>query len=214
MLGSKNNPEPMHSAVVESRRVGYARVSTKQQETALQLAALRAAGVHTIVEEMRSGAAVRPALDGCLASLRPGDELVAYKIDRLARSLVDLLRILDRVAKAGATFRSLTEPIETKSPAGRMMVQMLGASAEIERAIIIERCQAGRAEAVIRGVRFGRREDVQLIEVLRLRGEGLTWREVGHRLGCDKATARRTAQGIRRCDGGPGEHRLRKRKST
>ena len=124
----------------ESQRIGYVRVSTRQQETASQVVALRTAGVRRIVEEKASGA---------------GQQLIVYKTDRLARSLRDLLRILDRITAAGATFRSLTEPIETQTPAGRMMVQILGVVAEFERGVILERCNAGRAEAVARGVRFG-----------------------------------------------------------
>ena len=137
-------------------RVGYARVSTDGQETTLQVAALRKAGVTRVVQEKRSGAGARPALESLLDRLRPGDSLVVYKVDRLARSLIDLLRVLGRVELAGATFRSLTEPIETGTPLGRLMVQLLGSFAEFERSVIRERCAAGRAAAVERGVRFGR----------------------------------------------------------
>ena len=190
----------MVAATSLPRRIGYARVSSKQQETALQLAALRRAGVKLVREEKRSGIKARPVLESVLDELQPGDELCAYKIDRLARSLVDLLRILERVRQAGATFRSLTEPIETATPAGRMLVQMLGAIAEFERAIITERCAAGRVEARARGVRFGRRPKVQRADVLQLRAEGATWREIGKALDVDRDTARRAARGKRRCD--------------
>ena len=136
--------------------VGYARVSTQQQDNALQLEALKRAGVRRVVQEKRSGGAARPLLDGLLLRLQPGDVLVVYKIDRLARSLVDLLHILDRIRAAGASFRSLTEPLETATPVGRMMIQLLGAVAEFERAVIRERCEAGRLAARERGVQFGR----------------------------------------------------------
>jgi len=136
--------------------VGYARVSTVDQDTGLQLRALRLAGVRRIVQETRSGAGVRPELEALLTRLRPGDVLMVYKVDRLARSLADLLRVLQAVADAGASFKSLTEPIETTSPAGRMLVQLLGAFAEFERAIIRERCAAGMVVARQKGVRFGR----------------------------------------------------------
>jgi len=136
--------------------IGYARVSTQQQDTALQREAFKRAGVKKVVEEKRSGGAARPLLEAMLGKLKPGDVVVVYKIDRLARSLVDLLRILQRITQAGATFRSLTEPLETETPVGRMMIQLLGAVAEFERAVIRERCEAGRLAARERGVRFGR----------------------------------------------------------
>lgn len=136
--------------------IGYARVSTAEQDPGLQIAALKAAGVRRIVHEHRSGAGERPELEKLLQGLQPGQVLMVYKVDRLARSLVDLLRVLAAVADAGASFKSLTEPIETTSAAGRMLVQLLGAFAEFERAIIRERCAAGRAVARERGVQFGR----------------------------------------------------------
>ena len=136
--------------------IGYARVSTDEQNTALQIKALKAAGVREIHQESASGAADRPVLEQVLLSLKPGDVLLAYKVDRLARSLYDLMRVFRAVEAAGATFKSLTEPIETTTPAGRLMVQMLGAFAEFERALIRERCMDGAAAARQRGVRFGR----------------------------------------------------------
>ena len=165
---------------------GYARVSTTDQDTGLQVRALRAAGVSVrrIVQETRSGALERPALDRLLARLKPGDVLTVYKVDRLARSLAELLRILQRVTDAGASFRSLTEPIDTTSPAGRMLVQLLGAFAEFERAIIRERCAAGMVEARAKGVRFGRPPaftPVQLKQVAALKARGLTHRAIAAR---------------------------------
>lgn len=136
--------------------IGYARVSTGEQDPALQIRALKAAGVKQINQEAAGGTADRPVLERVLLALKPGDVLMAYKVDRLARSLYDLMRVLRTVEAAGATFRSLTEPIETTTPAGRMMVQMLGAFAEFERAIIRERCMAGLQVAKENGVRFGR----------------------------------------------------------
>jgi DNA invertase Pin-like site-specific DNA recombinase len=192
--------------------LGYARVSTKAQDTATQRAALKRAGVRHIVEERRSCVASRPQLDALLADLRPGHVLVVYKIDRLARSLADLLRILDQVSQAGASFRSLTEPIDTTSPVGVMVVQMLGAIAQLERSMILERCAAGRAQAMAQGVRFGRTPRVDSGKVLALLRRGLTPREVGERLGCDRSTVSRIAAGHRRCDGGPGDHVIRTRK--
>ncbi len=131
-------------------------MSSTEQETTLQRDALRRAKVRRIVEEKRSSLQARPALEALLDVLAPGDIVVVYKVDRFARSLADLLRILDRIEAAGASFRSLTEPIDTASPAGRMMMHLLGAFAEFERSMIRERSMAGQLAAVERGARLGR----------------------------------------------------------
>lgn len=136
--------------------VGYARVSTTEQNTAAQIAAFKRAGVRRVVEEKRSAVSHRPQLQALLASLRPGDVLVVYKLDRLARSLRDFLNLLAHLEAIGVAFRSLTEPIDTTTPAGRMFAHMLGAFAEFERAVIRERCAAGFAAAKARGQKFGR----------------------------------------------------------
>lgn len=135
---------------------GYARVSTSEQETTLQLDALKKVGIKKIYQEKRSGVATRPVLYQLLATLKTGDKVYIYKIDRLARSLIDLLGIVQKIEAAGATFQSLTEPIDTATGAGRMMVHMLGAFAEFERGIIRERCMAGQNSARQRGVHCGR----------------------------------------------------------
>src|SRR5438128_9815258 len=115
--------------------IGYARVSTNDQETATQVAALKAAGCERIYREKASGGRWdRPELHRLLDQLREGDVVVVWKLDRLSRSLKDTLAILERVEAAGAGFRSLTEAVDTTGPAGRMMMQMLGAFAEFERA--------------------------------------------------------------------------------
>lgn len=139
-----------------SMLVGYARVSTTEQDTTLQLDALQGAGVHRIYQEKRSAVAKRPVLDQMLSDLSPGNVVVVYKVDRFARSLVHLLNILDRIEQAGATFKSITEPIDTASLAGRMMMQMLGSFAEFERGMIRERSMAGQRAAMLRGVHCGR----------------------------------------------------------
>lgn len=142
---------------------GYARVSTTEQNTAAQLAAFKRAGIVEVVQEKRSGAGVsrRPELLALLARLRPGDVLVVYKLDRLSRSLRDLCRLLESLEHAGVSFRSLTESIDTSSPAGRMFFHMLGAFAEFERAMIRERCAAGFAAAKQRGQTFGRARSME-----------------------------------------------------
>lgn len=136
--------------------VGYARVSTTEQETSLQIDALRRAGVRRIFTEKTSSVGRRPELQRLLASLCAGDVVVVYKLDRLARSLKDLLGIIDRLEAAGAGFKSLTEPIDTSSPAGRLMVQILGSVAEFERSLIRERSLAGQVAAIQRGAVIGR----------------------------------------------------------
>ena len=139
--------------------IGYARVSKgDEQSTAPQLAALREAGVAKVYEENASGGRWdRPRLQAMIEHLREGDVVVVWKLDRLSRSLKDLLHMLDRIEAAGAGFRSLTEAIDTTTPAGRMMMQMVGAFAEFERAMIRERTSAGLAQARKEGRVGGRR---------------------------------------------------------
>lgn len=144
--------------------IGYARVSTQEQDTALQLDALKKAGVELVYQEKRSAVKRRPHLLALLGSLRPGDVVMAYKVDRMARSLPDLLDILRQIEEAGATFKSLTEPVETTTPVGRMLMQIVGAFAEFERNLIRERTAAGMDAARRRGVRFGRSRAMTPVE--------------------------------------------------
>lgn len=137
-------------------QVGYARVSTSDQDTRLQLDALQRAGVQQIYRESCSGIGQRPALRQCLKSLRRGDVLVVWKIDRIARSLHDLLSILQRLHKVGVGLKSLTEPIDTTSAIGEFMLQVLGAVAQLERSMIRERVIAGQVAAIQRGQQHGR----------------------------------------------------------
>lgn len=137
--------------------LGYARVSTEDQDTAAQVSALQAAGCTKIFTEKASGGRWdRPELHKLIDQLRAGDIVVTWKLDRLSRSLKDLLHIMERIDQAGAGFRSLTEHVDTTTPAGRMMLQMVGAFAEFERSMIRERTRAGLEEAKKRGVRGGR----------------------------------------------------------
>ena len=124
--------------------IGYARVSTGEQDTAVQVAALKAAGCEVIFREKASGGRWhRPELHKLLSQLRKGDVVTVWKLDRLSRSLRDLLTLMDRIAEQKAGFRSLTESINTTTPAGRMMMQMVGSFAEFERAMLKERTKAG-----------------------------------------------------------------------
>ena len=132
--------------------IGYARVSTEDQDLAPQLDVLRAAGCAEVFEEHASGASrARPQLAAALARVRRGDTLVVARIDRLARSLSHLLEVVEGLRARGAHFRSLADPIDTAGPSGVLVLQMLGAVAEFERSLIRERTKAGLAAAKTRG---------------------------------------------------------------
>ena len=132
--------------------IGYARVSTEEQDLAPQLDALRAAGCTELFEEHASGASrARPQLQAALARVRRGDTLVVARIDRLARSLAHLLQVVEDLRARGAHFRSLADPIDTAGPSGVLVLQMLGAVAEFERSLIQERTKAGLVAAKARG---------------------------------------------------------------
>lgn len=144
-------------AVQQSNRVvGYARVSTTDQTVASQMIAFERAGVVEVHQESRSAVKHRPVLDALLASLKAGDTLVVYKLDRLARSMTQFVRVFDDLRIRGIEFKSLTESIETGSPHGRMFLHMLGAFAEFERELIRERCHAGQIAARAAGKTWGR----------------------------------------------------------
>src|ERR1035438_2181081 len=156
--------------------IGYARVSTNDQETATQVAALKAAGCERIYREKASGGRWdRPELHRLLDQLREDDVLVVWKLDRLSRSLRDVLTIMERLTETKAGFRSLTEAIDTTTPAGRMMMQMVGAFAEFERAMLRERTKAGLDSARREGRIGGRRpklSDQQRSEIRKMITKG------------------------------------------
>lgn len=182
--------------------VGYARVSSQEQDTALQLGALSRAGVGRVFQEKRSAGGRRPLLEAMLYTLRRGDVVVVYKTDRLARSLVDLLRILARIESAGASFRSLTEPIDTATPAGRMMLHLLGVFAEFERSMIRERSMAGQDVARAAGVRFGRPRALSAAEEAECYRRWATGRysmaELARRYGCHLSSVKRVILRVER----------------
>jgi DNA invertase Pin-like site-specific DNA recombinase len=139
-----------------ARSIGYARVSTKDQDPQLQLAALKAAGCKPIFADRVSGVArSRPGLDRALSRLRRGDKLTVWKLDRLGRSLSDLLELLGSFRSEGIEFRSLTEAIDTNTPIRQLFYSIAGAFAQYERDIIRERILEGIATAKARGKRFG-----------------------------------------------------------
>jgi DNA invertase Pin-like site-specific DNA recombinase len=159
-------------------KYGYARVSTDDQNSALQLTALKKAGCKKIFkDEGQSGATTqRPALARCLKTLQSGDTIIVWKLDRLARSLRDLIAMLDDLHARGVKFRSLTEDImDTESPTGRALWQIIGVLAELERSLITERTRAGVKAAQQRGVKFGRKPKLtprQIKHALALRDQG------------------------------------------
>ena len=181
---------------------GYARVSKAEgQDTAAQVAALKAAGAETIFEDAASGGRFdRLSLQKLLDTVGPDDIVVVWKLDRLSRSLMDLLRIMDRLDKAGAGFRSLTEAIDTTTPAGRMMMQMLGSVAEFEREMIRERTRAGLAHAREQGRKLGRRRALssdQRRKALRWMQQGQSQAEIARTFGVHRSTVSRIAADMR-----------------
>ncbi len=138
--------------------VGYARVSTRDQDRELQLRELRAAGCERIFEETASGArADRPRLAEALDYARPGDVLVVWRLDRLGRSLRDLIDLVNLLAGKGIGLRSLRESWDTTTPGGKLVFHVFGALAEFERDLIRERTQAGLEAARARGRKGGRK---------------------------------------------------------
>ena len=136
-------------------KIGYARVSTQDQNTDLQVRALKRAGCTRIVVEKISGAIERPKLDALIASLQTGDVFIVHKLDRFARSMTHFVRTYNALVDRGVSFRSLTENIDTTTPHGRMFMHLLAAFAEWERDIIRERCTAGIRASIAAGKRWG-----------------------------------------------------------
>ncbi|ELM7725807.1 recombinase family protein [Escherichia coli] len=137
---------------------GYARVSTNHQDTELQLTALKSAGCEKIFEEHASGRkSNRPVLKRLIATMQPGDTLVVWKLDRLGRSMRNLVLLVDELRQRGIHFKSLTDSIDTSSPMGRFIFHIMSALAEMERELIVERTRAGLAAAREKGRIGGRR---------------------------------------------------------
>lgn len=139
--------------------IGYARVSKlDEQDTLTQENAIKAAGAQKIFKEAASGGRWdRPELHRMLDQIRDGDVVIVWKLDRLSRSLKDLLHIMEKIQSVNVGFKSLTEHIDTTTPAGRMLMQMVGSFAEFERAMIRERTRAGLATARAQGRIGGRK---------------------------------------------------------
>jgi DNA invertase Pin-like site-specific DNA recombinase len=174
-------------------KIGYARVSTDDQNLDLQRDALQQAGCSVIYEETASGKnAARPELEQCRKALRPGDTLVVWRLDRLGRSLHDLVQIVSELEQKGIGFESITERIETENAAGKLVFHVFAALAEFERNLIRERTRAGLAAARARGRKGGRKPklDNQQVREIRalLRDPEIKVSEVAQRYGVSRTT--------------------------
>ena len=177
-------------------KIGYARVSTKDQDLALQLDALEAAGCKKIYKEQISGSTrERPELEHLLEHLREGDVVVIWKLDRLARSMKDLVNLVNEIQGKGAGLSSLNDQIDTTTPHGKFTFHIFAALAEFERDIIRERTNAGLAAARARGRKGGRPKGLSkkaqhtaiIAEKLYEEGE-LTMKEICEQLSISKMT--------------------------
>jgi DNA invertase Pin-like site-specific DNA recombinase len=176
-------------------KIGYARVSTDEQNLDLQLQALADAGCGEVFQDRLSGVtSARPGLLAALERVQDGDTLTVWRIDRLGRSTLHLLQILDQLRSRNIAFQSIMDGIDTNTAAGRMVFSMVGAIAEFERNVISERTRAGMAAARRRGRHVGRPVKLapqQLVYARRMILEGESKAHVAQSLGVDPATLRR-----------------------
>lgn len=173
--------------------VGYARVSTTDQNPALQLDALLGAGCERLFtdEGVSGGAKRRPQLDQALALLQPDDVLVVWKLDRLGRSLSHLIELTHDLGTRGIGFRSLSEGFDTTTAHGKLVLHILGALAEFERSLIAERTRAGLVAAKRRGAKLGRRPKLsedQIMHARQLIDSGESPSRVAKTIGVSPAT--------------------------
>ena len=181
-------------------KIGYARVSTEDQTTDPQIDALTAHGCETIYSEHRSGKnADRPELESCLKALRAGDTLTVWRLDRLGRSLANLVRIVNDLEARGVGFESLTEQINTHSPTGKLMFHVFAALAEFERNLIRERTMAGLKAARARGKPSGRPpkitgKDLAMAKAL-MADKSNTVEDIAKRFGVNRSTLYRLTRG-------------------
>ena len=178
-------------------KIGYARVSTNDQDLTTQIEALKAAGCDPIRHEKRSGTtrADRTELDTLLAFLRKGDTLVVTRIDRLARSVADLQDVVRELKAKGAHLKATEQPIDTSTAAGKAFLDMLGVFAEFETNLRRERQMEGIAKAKAEGVYKGRKPSIDAARVRALAAEGLGATEIARRLSIGRASVYRMLRG-------------------
>ena len=184
----------------------YARVSTKKQETEMQLHDLRnyaKAMGHQAVEYIEKASSVkhRPVFEQMMADarLRKFEQVLVWKVDRFARSMKQFVDCVLQLDSAGVAFRSITQNVSSdqKDPMGQFVLGLFGLLAQLERAMIVERVKAGVAEAKRQGKHCGRpRRVFRRDEAVALRRSGTSWREIARRLGVSQATIRRTVRGV------------------
>lgn len=144
---------------------GYVRVSTVDQNPQLQFDALRAVGIdddHMFIDHISGSKSTRPELDRLIATITEGDEVIVWKLDRLGRSTQHLIETIEMFKDRRVAFRSLTDPVDTTTPAGNLVFQIFAALAEFERALIVERTHAGLAAARAKGRHGGRKSNISL----------------------------------------------------
>jgi DNA invertase Pin-like site-specific DNA recombinase len=176
--------------------IGYARVSTAEQNLDLQLAALQAAGAARMFSDKGvSGSTVeRPQLSKALDRLEAGDVLTVWKLDRLGRNTRQVLDVIEDIRARGAGFRSLTEGLDTTGPMGTAMLTIMAAFAQLERDTMIERTRAGLAAAAANNRLGGRPrkvDDAAAARAKELKGKGISASDIGKMLGVSRATVYR-----------------------
>lgn len=198
------------------RLVGYARVSTAEQNLEMQIAELRKAGVHEDniwTEKVSAASSKRPKLRIALMDARAGDTFVVWKLDRISRSLLDLLAIMKDLEERSIDFKSLTEGIDTKTPGGKLLLHVIGALAQFERDLIVERTKAGVAAYRERGGRIGqprKLSDTDVVKIMKRIEKGESVRDLAKEYGVAPGTIYNAIKGtISALQGKP----VRKRKS-
>jgi DNA invertase Pin-like site-specific DNA recombinase len=176
--------------------IGYARVSTTDQNPQLQLDALSDAGAARVFTDhgVSGSKASRPQLDAALNHLREGDVLTVWKLDRLGRNTQHVLAVVEKLTSRGILFRSLTEGLHTDGPMGKAMLTIMAAFAQLERDTMIERTRAGLAAAAANGRKGGRPRKVDVADAAKarsLREKGITATDIGKMLGVSRATVYR-----------------------
>src|SRR5712675_3493563 len=176
--------------------IGYARVSTTDQNPQLQLDALHEAGATRIFTDygVSGSATCRPHLDACLDHLREGDVLTVWKLDRLGRNTQHVLAVVGQLNSRGIGFRSLTEGLHTDGAMGKAMLTIMAAFAQLERDTMIERTRAGLAAAAANGRKGGRPrkvDDADAAKARNLHTKGITATDIAKMLGVSRATVYR-----------------------